>query len=147
MKTINGALRLLGESTVRHNNNPKLTSITYSVMEIDGQTLSNIKTSPALSSFLATSLGEEVVIYLYGSTLIGLTKDKKTYYCNAYKSTFVAAFLLIGLIVTLVWVLRLELGIIAGLIFCSPWVLTLWFTLRWRHQIGSLKALPNSIGV
>ena len=147
MKTINGALRLLGQATVRHNNNPKLASITYSVLEIDGQTLSNIKASLALSSFLDSSLGEEIVIYLYGSTLIGLTKDKKTHYCNAYKSTFVAAVLLICLTATLVWVLRQELGMIAGLIFCSPWVLTLWFTLRWRHQIGSLRALPNSIGV
>lgn len=147
MKTINGNLRLLGESTVQHSNNARLTVIIYSVMEIGGQTLSNIKTSPALSSFLALSLGKEIIIYLHGSNLIGLTKDEKTYYFKGYESPFITLVFLIFLAITLIWVLVQGLGVIAGLIFCSPWLLVLWLLLNRRQKIKPLKALPNSVGV
>lgn len=76
MKTIQGYLRRLGESTVDMATETKK----YSLIEVGDQVISSVKVSRKLANFVSDGVGQDVTLYMQGATIVACTVDGRTYY-------------------------------------------------------------------
>lgn len=83
MKTIQGYLRRLGESTVSTATETK----TYSLIEVGDQVIPSVTVSRKLANFVSDGVGQDVTLHLHGSTIVACEVNGRTYYESQYATT------------------------------------------------------------
>ena len=84
MKTIQGYLRRLGESTVDMATETKK----YSLIEVGDQVISSVVVSRKLANFVSDGVGQEVVLHLHGSAIVACEVNGKTYFEGQFATPF-----------------------------------------------------------